>query len=310
MVQRSTSFHHASVLLPQVLDALRPAAGGRYLDGTLGGGGHSLALLEASGPDGIVVGIDRDPIALKAAAERLQAFGDRARLLRGTFADMAQLAADDAPFDGILLDIGVSSPQLDDPSRGFSLQADGPVDMRMDPDLPETASELIDRLDLRELTKLIREAGEEPRAHQIARAILAEAPWGSTLALANCIAKSSGYHQSRTHPATRTFQALRIAVNDELGQLERALDAAIGLLAPGGRLAIISFHSLEDRIVKNHFRKLAGVNMPKDAYGHPLVPPVLHIVTRKPLRGDLLDPDNPRARSALLRVAERIPRRT
>lgn len=301
------SFHHVSVLLPQVLEGLRPQAGGRYLDGTLGGAGHAEAVLRASGPDGLLVGIDRDPDALAAARTRLAPFGDRARLLRGTFARMAELAGELGPFDGILLDVGVSSPQLDRAERGFSLKADGPVDMRMDPSQGESAAELIERLDESELTRTIGQLGEEPRARRIARALKAGAPWTSTLALADAVAQASGYRNSRVHPATRTFQALRICVNDELGQLERALDAALSLLAPGGRLAVISFHSLEDRRVKRHFREHAGLTGPKDAYGNPLRPPSLRVITRKPLRGDTLDPENPRARSALLRIAERLP---
>ena len=300
-------FHHVSVLLPQVVEGLAPRPGGRYLDGTLGGGGHAAAVLAASAPDGLLVGIDRDPAALAAAGARLAPFGDRAQLRRGTFDSMATLAADLAPYDGILLDIGVSSPQLDHAERGFSFSADGPVDMRMDPELPESAADLIARLDEDRLTTLIGQLGEEPRARRIARALKAGVPWTSTVALAETVAAASGYRNSRTHPATRTFQALRIAVNDELGQLERALDAAVGLLRPGGRLAIISFHSLEDGRVKRHFRRLAGQTGPRDAYGNPLTSPALRILTRKPLRGDTLDADNPRARSALLRVAERLP---
>jgi 16S rRNA (cytosine1402-N4)-methyltransferase len=219
---------------------------------------------------------------------------------------MADLGADRAPFDGILLDIGVSSPQLDHPERGFSLRADGPLDMRMDPTSGESAADLLDHMDEASLTTILRDYGEEPRAKRIARAILAGRPWEGTLALADAVARASGYRNSRTHPATRTFQALRIAVNDELGQLKRGLDAAVDLLAPNGRLAVISFHSLEDRIVKQRFRTLAAVGTPRDAYGHPRTPARVRLITRKPIRGAQHDAHNPRSRSASLRIVERL----
>ena len=300
-------FHHVSVLLGAVIDALQPRSGGRYLDGTLGGAGHAAAMLEASSPDGRLVGIDRDPAARAAAQARLASFGERATIIAGTYADMADLAGQHGPFDGILLDIGVSSPQLDDASRGFSFQADGPLDMRMDPTTGESAAELLEYISESDLTQLLRTVGEEPRARRIARAIIAGRPWSRTVVLAEAVAKASGYRNSRTHPATRTFQAIRVAVNGELDQLRRGLDAAIDLLSPGGRLAVISFHSLEDRTVKHHFRALAAVGTPRDAYGHPITPPRLKLVTRKPIRGATADSGNPRARSASLRVAARLP---
>lgn len=302
----STDFHHQSVLLDAAIEHLALRPGGRWLDGTLGGGGHAERLLQGSAPDGLVVGIDRDPQALAAAGRRLAAFGDRFVALRGRFGDMQRLAGDHGPFDGILLDLGVSSPQLDQPGRGFSFQQDGPVDMRMDPDQGDSAAALLDALDEPGLVDLLRRLGEEPRARPIARAILAGRPWTSTLALADCVARASGYHGSRTHPATRTFQALRMAVNDELGELERGLDAAGRLLAPGGRLAVITFHSLEDRLVKHHLRELAGVGAPRDAYGNPVAAPAWTLVTRKGLTGRDADPHNPRARSARLRVAQKL----
>ncbi len=300
-------FIHRSVLLQSVVEAIQPREGARYLDGTLGGGGHSEAILDASGPNGLLVGIDRDPQALVAASQRLQRFGDRFIPVRGTFADMEKHAKTWGPFDGIVLDLGVSSPQLDQGSRGFSFRRDGPVDMRMDPDQPIGASELLDNIDERELVGILRKFGEEPRARRIAKGIMAGRPWTSTLALAQCVEQSSGYHNSRTHPATRTFQALRMAVNDELGQLERGLEAAIHLLAPGGRLAIISFHSLEDRAVKRRFRTAAGEYSPKDEYGNPMVPPVGKIIHRRGIAGKDADPDHPRSRSARLRILERLP---
>lgn len=299
-------FDHLPVMLDAVRAALALRPGGRWLDGTLGGGGHSEAILEETSPDGILVGIDRDPAALAAARSRLARFGERAHLLRGTFAELGSLAAPWAPFDGILLDLGVSSPQLDQGHRGFSLRIDGPVDMRMDPDQPESAASLIDRLDEPSLVRILRIHGEEPRARPIARAILAGRPWTSTLALADCIARASGYHGGRTHPATRTFQALRIVVNDEAGQLDRGLDAALDALAPGGRLAVISFMSLDDRVVKRRFRTWTGADLPKDPWGNPIRPPLGQLAA-KDLSGQVADPTNPRARSARLRVFTRAP---
>jgi 16S rRNA (cytosine1402-N4)-methyltransferase len=300
-------FEHRTVLRDATLQALQPASGGRYLDGTLGGGGHTQAILSASGPDGVVVGIDRDPHALHAASVRLADFGERFRPVRGEFGNMAQLAGAWAPLDGIVLDLGVSSPQLDHAERGFSFQHDGPVDMRMDPERGETAAELIARLDADALADIIYRYGEEPRSRRIARAIVADGPWTSTTALAECIARSSGYKRSRTHPATRTFQAIRIAVNDELGQLERALDAGLALLRPGGRMAVISFHSLEDRIVKQRFRELAGRHTARDEFGHPVTPARGRLIHPRGIAGRDADPDNPRARSARLRVLETLP---
>ena len=303
----SNDFSHRPVLLEATVEALQPQPSGRFLDCTLGGGGHSEALLEATGPDGIVVGIDRDPAALAAASARLQRFGDRFQPLRGAFADMAELASEWAPFNGILLDLGVSSPQLDHPERGFSFRVDGPVDMRMDPSQELDAGELIDQLDERGLVSILRRFGEEPRARRIARAVLEGRPWTSTLALASCVAESSGYRNSRTHPATRTFQALRMAVNDELGQLESALDAAMEMLAPNGRLGVISFHSLEDRMVKRRFRLASGEGGPKDPFGNPMVAAHFGIPIRRGIAGKDADPGHPRSRSARLRLLEHLP---
>ena len=297
-------FEHRSVLLEATIAAIGPCSGQRYLDCTLGGGGHSEALLQQSGPDGLVVGIDRDPQALTAAGKRLAPFGERFQPVRGCMGDMATLAESWAPFDGIVMDLGVSSPQLDHPDRGFSFQHDGPVDMRMDPDQPTSAAALLERIDEAELTRILRHYGEEPRARRIARAVLAGRPWTSTAALASCVERASGYRGSRTHPATRTFQALRIAVNDELGELERALDASVQLVRPGGHVAVISFHSLEDRMVKHHFRAAAGKKTPRDAFGNPIEAPLGRLVHPRGITGKQADPENPRARSARLRVLE------
>lgn len=296
-------FSHIPVLLDATIAQLDVHPGKRFLDGTLGGGGHSSAILDAGGQ---VAGLDRDPAALAAATARLQGRDGFLGAFRGPFAEMEQLAGHLAPFDGVLLDIGVSSPQLDTPDRGFSLQHDGPVDMRMDTDQPVTAAQLIDTLDVPALTRVLRDYGEEPRARRIAAAIIDGRPWTSTAALADAVARASGYRNSRTHPATRTFQALRIAVNDELGQLERGLEAAIRMLKVGGRLAVISFHSLEDRMVKRRFAAATGKNSPRDAYGNPIPPPHGRLVIRRGIAGKDADPDNPRARSARLRVLEKL----
>ena len=276
---------------------------GTYLDGTLGGGGHSEALLEAT--NGQVVGIDRDPAAIHAAQQRLEGYGTRFHAVRGRFGDMATIAQRWAPFHGIVLDLGVSSPQLDQAERGFSFQHDGPLDMRMDPSQQQSAQSWLNEVEESELTRVLREYGEEPRGRRIAKAIIAGRPWHRTLPLAQCIAKASGYHNSRTHPATRSFQAIRIAVNEELEQLDHALAQAFELLIPGGRLGIITFHSLEDRRVKHRFRQ-AGRETPKDIYGNPITPPRARLVKPKGIAGKVADPDNPRARSARLRVLERI----
>lgn len=300
------SFQHETVLLQPVVEALAPRSDGRYLDGTLGGGGHAEAILEASSPEGRLVGLDRDPAALQATGARLAPFGERVSLVHGRFGDMADLAGPHGPFDGIVLDLGVSSPQLDEAERGFSFGRDGPLDMRMDPTRGPTAAEWLEDVDEDELVRVLRRYGEEPRARQIARGILAGRPWRRTLPLAEAVARAAGYKGSRRHPATRTFQALRIAVNDELGELERGLAAGLGLLAPGGRMAVISFHSLEDRLVKAAFRDAAGKTTPRDVYGHLIRPPLGRLVG-KSRAGKDLDPDNPRARSARLRVFERAP---
>ena len=302
----ANDYHHLSVLLDATIEFLQPRAGGTYLDGTVGGGGHAEAILQASTPDGRVVGLDRDPAALQAATSRLSKYGDRFSPVRSDFASMLEVAGRWAPFDGILLDLGVSSPQLDHAERGFSFRNDGPVDMRMDPKQELTAASLLERIDENGLVDILRRYGEEPRARRIAKAILEGRPWSSTVALANCVSESSGYRNSRTHPATRTFQALRMAVNDELGQLSRALDAAMSMLAKRGRLAIISFHSLEDRMVKRHFRQAAGENSPKDPYGNPINAPAFTLPHRRGIAGKDADPNNPRSRSARLRIIEKI----
>jgi len=298
---------HLPVLRDPVVDLLGVRPGGVYLDATLGEGGHAEAILEASAPDGVVLGIDRDPSAIQAARERLAEAGPRLVAVHGRFGDLEALFGARAPLDGALFDLGVRSPQLDDAERGFSFLRDGPVDMRMDPTEQRSAAELLDELDEDGLVDILRRYGEEPRARPIARAILAGRPWSGTLALADAVARASGYHGGRTHPATRTFQALRIAVNDELGELRRGLDAALRLVRAHGRIVVISFHSLEDAFVKHTFRELAGVGTPRDAYGDPVVPPRARLLVPGGLDGRSGDPDNPRARSARVRAIEILP---
>jgi 16S rRNA (cytosine1402-N4)-methyltransferase len=291
---------HTSVLLEPVLEALqpRPGVGFRALDCTVGGGGHSFGLLERSAPDGRLVGLDLDPGALELAATRLAPFAGRFTLINRTFGELADLATDLEPVDAIVFDLGLSSMQLESSGRGFSFRLDEPLDMRFDPTLElPTAAELLNALAEGELERTLREYGEEPRARRLARTIVrrrAQHAFDRTGDLVAAVTAALGPARGRIHPATRTFQALRIAVNDELGALEAGLDAALGLLKPGGRLAVISFQSLEDRIVKWRFRGWADAGL-------------LHILTRKPQVPTLEEVrQNPRARSAKLRVAERI----
>jgi 16S rRNA (cytosine1402-N4)-methyltransferase len=304
-------FQHVPVLLQEVLDGLQPRAGGRYIDGTLGGAGHAAAVLEASAPDGRLLGIDADPAALAAATMRLAQFGERAVVRHGNFRDTQQIAraAGFDAVDGILLDLGVSSHQLDTPERGFSFQVDAPLDMRLDTTSGPTAADLVNDTEERALADVIYKYGEERASRRIAR-FIAEArrsePITTTSQLARIVSRALGGQRGKIHPATRTFQALRIAVNGELESLEQALPQAVELLAPGGRLAVISFHSLEDRIVKQFFRAEAG-RAPSE---QPLLdmPTVrLRIVTNKPIvASDAEQRANPRSRSAKLRIAERV----
>lgn len=316
---------HVPVLADEVIALLAPRPGCVTCDGTLGGGGHTRLILEASGPDGRVIGIDRDPDALSRARAALGPLADRVVFVHGTFGDIdAVLAAPDARaiagdppgLDGILVDLGTSSPQLDDPGRGFSFVRPGPIDMRMDPTRGETAMDLLRRLDVHELTVILREYGEERYAPRIARHLkdaVAEDRLHTTVELAEVIAEaipSGSRRRMRIHPATRTFQALRIAVNAELDQLARFLEVFPALLAPGGRCAVISFHSLEDRMVKQRFRDLAwSSSLPPQlaAEAGERSEPICRPITRKPVvPGDDEIARNPRARSAKLRVCEKV----
>ena len=308
-----TDFIHEPVLLEEVLEALSPVSGGLYVDGTVGGGGHSEAILEACSPEGRLVAFDRDDWALEAAAKRLARFGNRLELHREAFAGLAKLLAK-RPCDGVLLDLGVSSPQLDEAERGFSFQSDGPLDMRMDRRQPVTAEQLVNELEPEELAEIFWKLGGERKSRRIARAIVEQRSMQrleSTLQLAEVVERACPRRGARTHPATGVFQALRMAVNDELGQVERGLEAGWSVLKPGGRMAVITFHSGEDRAVKQFSRDLAR---PYTVRGEVDLPelreprePLARELSRKAIKPREAELDrNPRSRSAQLRVLEKI----
>ena len=256
-------FEHTSVLLEDVVHALSPVDGEVMVDCTLGGGGHTEALLEQA--DCTVIGMDRDPSAIEAASERLARFGDRFVPQKARFSELERILDElDLPkVNGIFADLGVSSPQLDRPERGFSFRAGGPIDMRMDPTQAVAATELVNEWSEEALSRIIREYGEEPRARRIARTIVAGRPWSDTAVLADAIAAVAASRKSRIHPATRVFQALRIAVNDELGELKKLLPSRLWVASRRvWRLAVISFHSLEDRIVKSFMARESGKKRP------------------------------------------------
>jgi len=299
----------------EVLDFLAPVPGGLYLDGTVGGGGHSRLILEASAPDGRLIGLDRDADALASAARVLAPFGDRAILRHARFSEagrvLEQLGV--TAVDGILLDLGVSSYQLDTPERGFSFRDDGPLDMRMDRSGGATAADLVNELDEGELARIFRDFGEERHARRIARRIVAarvEQPFARTRQLAELVrdAVPGGHIPARIHPATRVFQALRIFVNGELDQVRDGVVSCLGLLKPGGRMVVISFHSLEDRIVKHCFRDAATgcICPPRLPYCQCGRTPEVELLTRKALRpGQEEVEENPRSRSAVLRAVRK-----
>ncbi|MBQ2245164.1 MAG: 16S rRNA (cytosine(1402)-N(4))-methyltransferase RsmH [Oscillospiraceae bacterium] len=310
-----SEFHHVSVLLDECIDALAIRPDGIYVDGTLGGAGHSSQIVKRL-TTGRLIGIDRDPVALKAAGERLAPYGDRVTLVHSNFCDIAKVLEDLGieGVDGILLDLGVSSPQLDDAGRGFSYMADAPLDMRMNSEDTLDAYMVVNSWSQEELKRIFFEYGEERYAPQIAAAICrrrAEKPIETTLELVDVIrsAMPPAALREKQHPAKRTFQAIRIAVNDELGSVEQVMRDAIPCLNEGGRLAIITFHSLEDRIVKNGM-----VAASKGCTCPPSFPvcvcgkkPKVKLVTRKPIvSGDEELERNPRARSAKLRVCEKL----
>ena len=307
----SDSFPHLPVLYHQVLEALAPVSGGNYLDGTLGAGGHAEGILQASAPLGRLLGLDLDPEALAITRQRLFIYRDRVVLQQASYHLAPQIlkSLGWSHLDGILLDLGVSSMQIDQPGRGFSFQKDGPLDMRFDQGEGPTAAELIHSLSQEELARILREYGEERFANRIARAIIKARPIQSTRALAAVIEATVPYYEAGLHPATRTFQALRIATNTELEKLTLALPGLVNILAPGGRIAVISFHSLEDRIVKQFFKTessdcICPPEQPVCTCDHSAS---INIITRKPIRPGAQEiMENPRARSARLRVAEKI----
>jgi 16S rRNA (cytosine1402-N4)-methyltransferase len=313
---RTQDVVHRTVLLHETVDLIRPRPGGVYVDGTLGGGGHAGELLQRSGPDGIVVGLDQDAAAVTRCRDRLAAFGARAILRQENFRHLAAVLRGIGidTVDGIVLDLGLSWFHVRSPERGFSFLADGPLDMRMDAGSRSTAADLVNTLSRKELVRILREYGEEKKAEAIAKAIeraRSRGPITSTAQLAQVVSSVfPPYPPRRTHPATLTFQALRIAVNDELGALRDGLDQMIPLLRPGGRLAVITFHSLEDRIVKQTFVERARAcvcppRLPECRCGKQVE---LKVVTKRPVVPSEEEiRANPAARSAKLRVAEKLP---
>jgi 16S rRNA (cytosine1402-N4)-methyltransferase len=305
---------HTPVLAAEALEGLALEAGGYYVDATFGRGGHSALILQALGREGRLLALDQDPQAIEAGRRR---FADEVRLtlVHAPFAELGALVpayAHDRPCRGVLFDLGVSSPQLDDPQRGFSFRADGPLDMRMDPTRGAPVSAWLARAGLDEIRQVIASFGEERFARRVAQAIVsarAQAPLTRTAQLAEIVAGAVRTREPGKHPATRTFQALRMFINDELGQIGQGLAAALKVLSPGGRLAAISFHSLEDRAVKNFMQRESQVDPALRRL--PVVPvqarPRLALVGRKVRPSAAEIERNPRARSALLRVAVRLP---
>ena len=311
---------HVSVLLAETIEGLAPRTNATCVDGTLGGAGHAEALLATTEPAGRLLGLDADPAAIERGQARLARFGDRAILRQANFGQIAEVARDAgfAAVDAVVLDLGLSSYQLGEAERGFSFQSTGPLDMRMDPGLPLTADEIVNTWPQDELADVIYRYGEEPRSRRVARAIVDARPLHTTVALAEVISRAlGGQRGQRIHPATRIFQALRIAVNDELGVLERTLPDIVALLAPGGRLGIITFHSLEDRIVKQFVQRetrdcicdlsprlMRTAGATACQCGHHAT---LRAVTRKPIQPSEAEIKlNTRSRSAKLRIAERL----
>ena len=310
-----SEFHHVSVLLQECLDGLNIRPDGIYVDGTLGGAGHS-SQIAARLTTGRLIGIDRDPVALKAAGERLKPFGDRVTLVHSNFCEIQSVLRDlgISGVDGILMDLGVSSPQLDDAERGFSYMADAPLDMRMNGEDSFSAKDVVNTWSYEELRRILYDYGEERYAPQIASAICRRresAPIETTMELVDIIrsAMPPAALREKQHPAKRSFQAIRIAVNDELGSVEKVMVDAIPCLNPGGRLAVITFHSLEDRIVKNGMANAAKgctcpPNFPVCVCGNK---PKVKLISRKPIVASNQElEENPRSRSAKLRVCEKL----
>lgn len=299
---------HVPVLFDEVMQALQPRPGGRYLDCTVGNGGHTEGLLNRCAPDGIVLGLDADPSAIARVRARLP---DERLLLHPCWLDEAPALVHRlgfVPLDGILIDLGLSSNQLEESERGFSFMREGPLDMRFDPTRGMSAAEWLDATDLATLTRVLREYGEVPNASRVARALWQARPLRTTSQLRDVVAGVIKPRSRRIHPATQVFQALRIAVNDELERLRVSLPNLIELLTNAGRIAVIAFHSLEDRIVKEVFKRESIPRIVQPGFGEATsTPPRLRVLTRRPITPSAAEvAANPRARSARLRVAERI----
>lgn len=302
---------HTPVLYQEIINALSPHSSGKYIDGTVGAGGHAWGILHASSPKGQLLGLDRDEAALKLANTRLAEFEHRVQLVHASYVEllevMQQIGWDSV--DGVLLDLGLSSMQLDQPDRGFSFRADGPLDMRFDLQQPLDAAEIVNTLSERDLAEIIWTLGEDPNANRIARAILQNRPITTTLQLADLIEKAVKRPRGKIHPATKTFQALRMAVNGELKAIETVLPKIVQAMAPGGTMAIISFHSLEDRLVKQFIRResrdcICPPEQPICTCGHKAQLMTVNSHAISPTEAEVAE--NPRARSAKLRLARRI----
>ena len=305
------SAYHAPVLVEEALSALQVKPGGKYIDGTAGEGGHSLAILNATNPAPFVLSIDIDDEALETAAKRIGGFAGNSTLMKASYTDLEGVAAETGftNADGILLDLGLSSLQLDKGERGFSFRHEAPLDMRFDTSQALSADTIVNGYTEANLADVIYRLSEERRSRRIARAIVNNRPIRTTKQLAEIVSNSVGRRRGRIHPATRTFQAIRIEVNDEFGNIRKGLDGAVDTLGVGGRLAVISYHSLEDRIVKNALRFMASEcvcppSVPQCVCEHE---PTVRIVNRRVIRPSSEEVDaNPRSRSARLRIAERI----
>ena len=311
MKSNQTELAHIPVLLNEVIEGLLPHPGGHYLDGTLGAGGHAKQILNASNPDGQLLGLDVDPVAIAIASERLNSFGNRFQAVNQSYVEMKPLLSslNWPKLDGILLDLGASSMQFNEAQRGFSFSHDGPLDMRFDPNSLLTASEIVNEWPQHDIATILRDYGEEKRYRKIAQSIVANRPISSTAELAKIVSRALRAKKRGIHPATRTFQALRIAVNSELENIKQVLPDALSLLKSKARLLVISFHSLEDRIVKQFMNQES-----KDCICPPekLICDCEHTaslkkISKKPIVAqDIEINKNPRSRSAKLRIAERI----
>jgi 16S rRNA (cytosine1402-N4)-methyltransferase len=303
--------NHVPVLYKEIIHALQPQCGGHYVDGTLGAGGHARGILEACMPDGLLLGLDVDPKALALSRETLAPYEGRTHLVQASYTTITKQLASLHwnEVDGIMLDLGASSMQFDNANRGFSFMQDGPLDMRFGPQAFQSAEDIVNTFDEKDLADLIFRYGEDRDSRKIARAIVISRPLRTTCELAAVIEKASPRRGSRVHPATQTFQALRIVVNEELASVESVLPQAVTCLRPGGRLAVISFHSLEDRIVKDFFREQSKdlFNPPYEGIYEKERKAVVKIINKKPIvASDEEIKDNPRARSAKLRIVEKL----